>query len=308
MKHLRSRSINTSRISGLFPLSYSKINTSITAIQSSYSLVHSSYEHVVPPSIDLARPFDFSLIDSLNLTKNSFGISFQNQPQICIMESPSNVTVHGDNTVPQLLSPGSDSGLEDYNSTSTSYDDLQTPARTIDEHISTLKSTEQGDFSNEEGIKALPRRRRPKSQRPLAIQLAQSLYPEMTEIAAIIKYDSLISLAKSVVRDKETDRLAPKRQLELLKIQGPWACQALDPVDLKGPAAIPMPVEVGKAEDFAPVFGFLAHESFKETYRSGYKPNFDFIKKNEEFTGNTLYLNSVGDSYTKMVALIFARR
>lgn len=31
----------------------------------------------------------------------------------------------------------------------------------------------------------------------------------------------------------------------------------LDPVDLKGPSAIPMPVKIGSADDFKPVFTFL---------------------------------------------------
>jgi hypothetical protein len=177
----------------------------------------------------------------------------------------------------------------------------------MDEYIATLQSLEQGDFSNEEGIQVLPRRRN-KSQRPLAIQLAKIIYPEITEIAAIIKYDSLTSLAKSIVRDKQKARAAPKNHARLLKIQGPWAGQALDPVDLKGPDAIPMPVEIGKAEDFGPIFGFLVHESSEDASRNEFKPNFEFLKKNEQFTGNVPYLNFLGELSTKMVALIFAKR
>jgi len=203
------------------------------------------------------------------------------------MESISDM--NEDTTAPQLSPPsssGTDSDRADgLNSSFSFVDDLRPTTRTIDEHIATLQSLEQGDFSNEEGIQVLPRRRN-KSQRPLAIQLAKILYPEITEIAAIIKYDSLTSLAKSIVRDKQKARAAPKNHARLLKIQGSWAGQALDPVDLKGPDAIPTPVEIGKAEDFAPIFGFLAHESFEDASRNGFKPNFEFLKKNEQFTGN----------------------
>lgn len=168
---------------------------------------------------------------------------------------------------------------------STSIDHLLTTDYTMEDQISTLHSIEHGDFSNEEGIQALPRRR-PKPQRPLAMQLASIMYPEDTDIAAIIKYERLISLAKSIVRNKQKTRLAPKSQARMLHIQGPWAGQVFDPVDLKGPDAIPMPVEIGKTEDFAPIFEFLAHESFEDASRNGFRPNLDFLRKNEEFTGN----------------------
>ena len=155
----------------------------------------------------------------------------------------------------------------------------------MNEYISTLKAIEKGDFSDEAGIQVLPRRRN-KSQRPLAIQLARILWPELTDTVAIIRYESLTSVAKTVVRNKQKARLAPKSQGLLLNIQGPWAGQTLDPVDLKGPTAIPMPVEIGKAEDFAPIFGFLAHESFEDGKHSGFKPNFDLLRKNEQYTGD----------------------
>lgn len=197
--------------------------------------------------------------------------------------------VNEDTTTPQL-SPSStldtDSDYADSLNSSFFSDDHQNTTRTMDEHISTLQSLEQGDLSNEEGIQALPRRRT-KSQRPLAIQLAKIIYPEVTEIAAIIKYESLRSLANSTVRDKQKARIAPKNHALILKAQGPLAGQALEPVDLRGPSAIPMPVEIGDAEDFAPIFGFLAHESFEDASRDGFKPNFEFRKRNEQFTGST---------------------
>ena len=160
------------------------------------------------------------------------------------MESLSNFMVNEDTTALQVFPPsslGTDSdGVDGLNSSFPFLDDLQPSTRTMDEHISTLHSLEQGDFRNQEGIQALPGRRN-KSQRPLAIQLAKILYPEISEIAALIKYESLTSLAKSVVRDKQKARLASKNQARTLNVQGPWAGQALDPVDLKGPYAIQCP-------------------------------------------------------------------
>lgn len=136
---------------------------------------------------------------------------------------------------------------------------------TLDDHLSTLKSLKQQNLTNEDGINALPRRRN-KSQRPLALQLAQLLYPELSEIAAIIRYDELITPAKTILQHRKTER---NRQIHIpasnlggrmLQIQGPWAGQELDPGDLKGPVAIPMPVKIGSKEDFAPIFGFLAQD------------------------------------------------
>jgi hypothetical protein len=289
MTHLESQSIKTSKLITSSPFSPSSLRLyRISIVGASYSLDHSRDV----PTIDLARRSGFSFIDNLNLAKNSSRLHkiFQNHSQIRIMEILSNFMVNEDTTAPPHLSPpsspGTDSDRADgLNSSFSFLDDLEPTTRTMDEHISTLNSLEQGDFSNEEGIQALPRRRN-KSQRPLAIQLAKNLYAEMTEIAALIKYESLISLAKSVVRDKQQAHLASKTQARTLKVQGPWAGQELDPVDLKGPDAIPMPVEIGKAEDFAPIFGFLAHESFEDTIDNELKPNVHFQKKNEQFTGN----------------------
>jgi hypothetical protein len=117
----------------------------------------------------------------------------------------------------------------------------------------------------------------------------------MTEIAAIIQYQRLTTLAKAIVRDRRRARMAAqtlvKNQAGLLKIQGPWLGQELDPIDLKGPAAIPMPLDIGKTEDFAPIFDFLARdESFAEVSSQDSNPNLGFLKKSEQFNGNVLLL------------------
>ncbi|KAL3419513.1 leucine rich repeat protein [Phlyctema vagabunda] len=133
----------------------------------------------------------------------------------------------------------------------------------IEDHLSTLRNLSANDLSNEEAILALPRRRN-KSQRPLATQLAQALYPDLPGISALTNYDRLTTASKALVRERKRARLAVQLQPKnnsggkLLRVQGPWAGQQLDPVDLKGPAAIPMPVKIGSAEDFEPIFRFLS--------------------------------------------------
>ena len=78
-----------------------------------------------------------------------------------------------------------------------------------------------------------------KTQRPHAIQL---LHPAMTEIAAIIQYECLTLLARSIVCDRQMARefaqCQPKTNAGLLKVQGPWIGQGADPVDLKGPTHV----------------------------------------------------------------------
>ncbi|PVH81075.1 RNI-like protein [Cadophora sp. DSE1049] len=163
---------------------------------------------------------------------------------------------------------------------------------TIDECVGALRSIQDGDFSNEQVIKALPRRRN-KSQRPFALQLAKLLFPETTDLVALIQYERLTLPAQQAVRQKQRDRLAlelqPKNNAggKLIRIQGPWAGQDVDPVDLKGPTAIPMPVEIGKAEDFEPIFAFLEQDiafdevSIPEASRS----KFEFATMNKNYTG-----------------------
>ncbi|KAF9207745.1 hypothetical protein BGZ49_010646 [Haplosporangium sp. Z 27] len=133
----------------------------------------------------------------------------------------------------------------------------------LDDHISTLEALKNNDFSSETAIMALPRRRN-KSQRPLAMQLAKILYADLSEIAAIIQYDRLTSPAKAIVLSRRKERAVAqsqaKSQSKLLEIQGPWAGQDVDPGDLKGPAAIPMPVTIGETTDFEPIFGFLSED------------------------------------------------
>lgn len=132
----------------------------------------------------------------------------------------------------------------------------------MDDLCSTLRSLQRGDFDDEKAIKALPRRRN-KSQRHLALQLAKCLYPELSDMSAIEEYEHLTTPAKAAILMHERERMAAKSQPtsgNLLENQGPWAGQELDPLDLEGPVAIPMPVNIGEAEEFEPIFAFLAED------------------------------------------------
>ncbi|KAH7384985.1 leucine rich repeat protein [Cadophora sp. MPI-SDFR-AT-0126] len=166
------------------------------------------------------------------------------------------------------------------------------PSYSIDECLDALRAIQCGDFSNEQVIKALPRRRN-KSQRPFALQLAKLLFPETTDLVSLIQYERLTLPAQQAVRQKQRDRLAlelqPKNNSggKLIRVQGPWAGQDVDPVDLKGPTAIPMPVEIGKAVDFEPIFAFLEKDiAFDQiSGLESSKSKYEFASKDKEFIG-----------------------
>jgi hypothetical protein len=178
----------------------------------------------------------------------------------------------------------------------------------VADHLSTLQSISNDDFSNEKGILALPRRQN-KSQRPLAIQLSTTVWPGLTEIAALIKYERLTVYSKQVVRQRQADSLRAAQVKDnkggkLLKIQGPWAGQGLDPVDLKGPAAIPMPVSIGSFESFEPIFSFLAeNKSITEAGESHGTHGIELLWKNPllEFERGIVYEDGRVDLCKKVV-------
>jgi len=95
----------------------------------------------------------------------------------------------------------------------------------LEEQVITLKALKDDDLSDEKAILALPRRR-PHSQRPLAFQLvctrssfkmtdfsklttfqAKCIYPELSEMAAIIQYERLTTFARTLVRQAQKERL-----------------------------------------------------------------------------------------------------
>lgn len=190
---------------------------------------------------------------------------------------------------PAALSYESDNSVSSLEGTATSIDEPHTSSiyayhtYSIEEHVATLRSIQNDDTSNTIGIKALPRRAN-KSQRPFAIQISKALFPQSTEISAIIEYERLVIPAKAAVRQRERDLLAldllPKdnRGGKLIRIQGPWAGQEADPVDLRGPTAIPMPVEIGTTRDFEPIFAFLAQDTPFDVVGTldDFKPTFNF--------------------------------
>ena len=179
-------------------------------------------------------------------------------------------------------SPSPASSAHSLDSSASSLDDTSCPVSihacdsyTLAQHLSTLRLLQKGDYSNnDKTILALPRRHN-KSQRPLAFRLATAIFPDLSDTAAIIQYERLITPAKAIVRQLQKDQIYAQLQPtnnvggKMLKVQGPWLGQEVDPLDLKGPAAAPMPVKIGEGKDFAPIFGFMAQG---KAFRDGGKP------------------------------------
>jgi hypothetical protein len=120
---------------------------------------------------------------------------------------------------------------------------------------------------------ALPRRR-PHPQRPAAQDLACAAFPNETPLKALILYEQVRSKATASVRAArrarlENQPLGDNAGGRLMVLQGPWKGQELDPVDLNGPEALPMPVAVPGAEVFRGIFGFLSHNGDVEQIVSG---------------------------------------
>jgi hypothetical protein len=75
----------------------------------------------------------------------------------------------------------------------------------------------------------------------------------------------------------------------------------MDPVDLNGPAAIPMPVTIGKSSDFEPIFVFLVQNTtIDEDDKTG--------TLGLERHGTTLYWSSTEEQSTRTAVLIYARK
>ena len=179
-------------------------------------------------------------------------------------------------------------------SSSASLDNASIPASihaydsyTYTQHLYTLRCLQDGNYTdNDKATLALPRRRN-KSQRPLALRLAISIYPELSEIAAIFQYERLVTSAKAIVRQLQKDlihaQLQPTNNVggKLLRVQGPWLGQKLDPVDLKGPVAAPMPVRIGEVQDFESIFTFMAQD---KAFKDGSNPHgVDFSNNNGKY-------------------------
>ena len=119
-----------------------------------------------------------------------------------------------------------------------------------------------GQDVDEDAILALPRRR-PHAQRPAAQDLACAAFPEETLIKALIKYEEFRVKAAASVRAAREARLEAARLSnnaggKLIMLQGPWKGQELDPLDLNGPKATPMPVKIPGEDAFSGVFKFLS--------------------------------------------------
>ncbi|KAI1878396.1 uncharacterized protein JN550_000578 [Neoarthrinium moseri] len=103
-------------------------------------------------------------------------------------------------------------------------------------------------------------RRRSHLRRDEAQQIACALFPEFTEEKAIIRYEEWLKLARSAYISRQAaEQLRKAKEMESRRpdrLHEPWD-PINDPLDLGGPKALPMPVRIGKQEDFEDCFAFL---------------------------------------------------
>ncbi|KAF9268571.1 RNI-like protein [Marasmius fiardii PR-910] len=98
----------------------------------------------------------------------------------------------------------------------------------------------------------------------LARAIAQKLYPAAPDsLAPIIQYEKDIVKIRAYIQDQRkadtaaaTARRASKDWRKRIITQGPWD-EINDPLSLEGSLSLPMPVQVGEKEDFAPFFTHL---------------------------------------------------
>ncbi|KAJ7778361.1 hypothetical protein B0H16DRAFT_1711869 [Mycena metata] len=113
-----------------------------------------------------------------------------------------------------------------------------------------------------DSITELPRRRH--TTPTAATALAALVFPEFTQLKADVHYEIALSHARRVVRQrKELEIIRQQRRhgadgnTLASETQEEWLGQEADPVSLDGPVALPMPVQIGRDEDFKDVFQFL---------------------------------------------------
>lgn len=160
------------------------------------------------------------------------------------------------------------------------------PQSTVDSCLATIYHVQSGDFTDWTAILKLPGRG--KSTRALAQAISSQLFPEETPIKAAVMYASLVQALKTSAREERTRSLAPKtnKRGNLVRPQGPWKGQDLDPVSLDGPVAMPMPVTIPPEDEFRPVFDFLKRNEDPGIYISGQQAA-DGITPGEELNWGT---------------------
>lgn len=160
------------------------------------------------------------------------------------------------------------------------------PQSIVDSCLATIRQAQAGDFTDWTAILKLPGRG--KSTRALAEAISCQLFPEQTPTKASISYASLVQVLKTSAREERARSLAPKtnKKGNLVRPQGAWKGQALDPVSLDGPMAMPMPVTIPPEEEFRPVFDFLKRNEDPHSYICGQQAA-DGITPGEELNWGT---------------------
>ena len=143
-------------------------------------------------------------------------------------------------------------------------DPLSMLSQQVRDGVEALNSALCDDFQSKtvpSVVKELPSRRS-HQYRPQVHVIAQLLFPDFSAEKALIHYEVSRRKACQIVRANEAADKAMKQALrggfKAMEVQGPWAGQEADPVSLAGPPALPMPVQIGKAEHFKDCFNFLA--------------------------------------------------
>lgn len=106
-------------------------------------------------------------------------------------------------------------------------------------------------------------RRRPHTQREHAQSIANIMFPEYSSEKALIQYEAQRKQAVAGYRDVAAAKRAEEqlRQMQVNRperMNQPWD-PAQDPIEL--PKATPMPVKIGKKDDFKDCFAFLRSDS-----------------------------------------------
>lgn len=119
---------------------------------------------------------------------------------------------------------------------------MSQPADNIVVHIKTFHALLAGDADvDEDNVLDLPHRR-PHPQRPLAQLVASAGFPEKDASEALIAYERIRKAAAATIRAARERALAARHaQHQPPALQGPWAGQEHDPVDLHGPKGAPPP-------------------------------------------------------------------
>ncbi|KAI3618898.1 leucine rich repeat protein [Moniliophthora roreri] len=128
-----------------------------------------------------------------------------------------------------------------------------------------LEFMNKGERVLENVFNAPRRKHADQTSASMAHAIAQMLYPGAPpdSLAPIIQYEKDIVKLRVYIQEQRkadietaTARRAAKDWRKRIIHQGPWN-EVDDPLSLEGPPSLPMPVQIGTTEDFAPFFSHL---------------------------------------------------